>query len=863
MRIRLAECVGFCFGVRRSIALAIKAAKIGPIYTDGPLIHNPQEVRRLEEDFAIVALNEWNAEPDRPLLIRSHGIAPERYKEATRRGFTVIDATCPYVRKAQLKAQALAKAGYLVVIVGDKTHPEVEGLIGWAGNRAYAVADPKAAALLAKTTDLSKIGVIAQTTQTAKNFSATLAVLTEAAQEIRVEQTICLTTTEHQQAALVLARQVDAMVVVGGKNSSNSKKLAQICVEHCRVFHIETAEELHIDIVRGAAAIGVTAGASTPDWIIEEVVQKMTELEKLQTQEEEAMKPDMTSPGEDSELTAALKEEVAVSGGEPLYEQPEEENSVEPETLEDIAMKKEGIETATEAECELEPEPEAELKPEPETEAEPEAETEPESEAEPEPDAEPEPEAEQELVAEPALATQPEAQEPAETAPIAKTEEEMAAYGDMKEIRRGARVKGVVVQVKQDELLVDIGGKSEGVLSSSELSPEEAANITERFQVGDEVDVLILRKENQEGYPVLSKKRVDQDVAWDKLIQWKAENAIVSGRVTEVVKGGLLVDVGIRGFVPASLVGLSYIEDLSVFLGKTLQLKIIECDKQNNKLVLSAKAVLRKVSQEQKEKTWAEIAAGQTLHGVVRRLTSFGAFVDVGGVDGLLHVSEMAWYRVNHPADLLKEGDELDVYVLSADPENEKISLGLKQLIPNPWTVVKEKYPEGSVITAKVMRVTTFGAFLEVEPGVEGLVHISQLAHTRVEKTEDVVKPGDEVQVKILLVDPVAKRMSLSIKATLPKEEEAPETPEVAEGEPIYSTDNLPTIEERLEEPAAEEAPGAEAPQEQEEELEAETVAFETQAEDAPADAIDIVEESTEEIPAEDIPTEDTSTETE
>jgi 4-hydroxy-3-methylbut-2-enyl diphosphate reductase len=183
----------------------------------------------------------------------------------------------------------------------------------------------------------------------------------------------------------------------------------------------------------------------------------------------------------------------------------------------------------------------------------------------------------------------------------------------------------------------------------------------------------------------------------------------------------------------------------------------------------------------------------------------------VGGVDGLLHVSEMAWYRVNHPSDLLKEGDELDVHVLSVDAENEKISLGLKQLIPNPWSVVKEKYPEGSIITAKVMRITSFGAFLEVEPGVEGLAHISQLAHSRVEKTEDVVKPGDEVQVKILLVDPEAKRMSLSLKATLSKEEEISETPDIAEGEPMYSTDNPPLTEEQSEEALVTDEPLEEA----------------------------------------------------
>ena len=828
MSVKLAKCVGFCFGVKRSLALAIKAAKNGPVYSDGPLIHNPQEVRRLEKNYAIIALNEWDAKPDRPLLIRSHGIAPQRYRQARQRGFTLIDATCPYVKEAQQKAQALAKDGYQVVIIGDQDHPEVEGLIGWTGKSAYVAADPVSAAELVKTADLSKIGVIAQTTQTIENFNSTLAVLAKAAKELKVEQTICSATTEHQLAALALAQEVDVMIVVGGKNSSNSKKLAQICTGHCRVYHIETAHELHIDIMRGAA-YGITAGASTPDWIIEEVIEKMTELENLQMEKDGVLEPNTASSEENSELTAAYNQEAAATGDEPLDEQPLEEEPAELETHIAVAVKADeqaAAEPEADADQEIEPEPKIKAEPAIEVEAEAEPVTEIKAEPKAEVEAEPKDEAvaEAEAVTQAATAAETEAKAEAESTaetetetepefkaavePKAETEAdvalpadaepemisaiadaEMAEYGDMKEIRRGARVKGVVVQVKQDELLVDIGGKSEGVLSASELSAEEAANILEHFKVGDEINVLILRKENQEGYPVLSKKRVDQEAAWDRLIQLKAENAIVSGKVTETVRGGLLVDVGVRGFVPASLVGLSYIEDLNIFVGKTMQLKIIECDKQNNKLVLSAKAVLRKLSQEQKEKTWKEIAAGQILRGSVRRLTSFGAFVDVGGVDGLLHVSEMAWYRVNHPADLLKEGDELDVYVLSVDVENEKISLGLKQLIPNPWSVVQEKYPEGSIITAKVMRTTTFGAFLEVEPGVEGLVHISQLAHNRVEKTEDVVKPGDEVQVKVLLVDPVAKRMSLSIKSTLPKEEEINDMPEVEEGEPVYSTE--------------------------------------------------------------------------
>lgn len=641
--------IGFCQGVRRAVDMAEQAALSGPICTMGPLIHNPLAIREMSDRIRPVERLE-DAVGGR-ILIRSHGVAPGVLAQARQMGLEVLDATCPFVRRAQQLAAKLTKEGWQVVIFGDANHPEVVGICGWTEDRAWVVKNPEEAA---KLSPCPRIALLSQTTQREDIFAACAEALKPLAGELLVENTICHHTADLQDATAALAATVDAMVVIGGRNSSNTKKLALISQERsAKVFYLESPDEVDIDIVLGRRRIGITAGASTPEHIIEEVVTRMTELEN------------MVVDAATTELSDA-------------------------DTF---------------------------------------------------------------------------AQE----------------YGDMKEIRRGARVKGVVVQVKDDELLVDIGGKSEGVLSASELTTDDAKHIRERFAIGDEIDVLILRKENQEGYPVLSKRRIDQDIAWDKLTQMKQDKEIVTGTVTDVVKGGVLVDVGVRGFVPASLVALNYVEDLNSYIGKELQMKIIECDKHSNKLVLSAKAVLRKVSQAQKEKTWAEIAEGQTRHGVVRRLTNFGAFVDIGGVDGLLHVSEMAWYRVNRPSDILKEGDEIDVYILGVDAENEKISLGMKQLTPNPWSQAKEKYPEGCVITAKVMRTTDFGAFLEVEPGVEGLVHISQLAHRHVEKTEDVVKPGDVVEVKVISVDPEAKRMSLSIKATQAEEpvEEAPveETP--------------------------------------------------------------------------------------
>jgi 4-hydroxy-3-methylbut-2-enyl diphosphate reductase len=257
---------------------------------------------------------------------------------------------------------------------------------------------------------------------------------------------------------------------------------------------------------------------------------------------------------------------------------------------------------------------------------------------------------------------------------------------------------------------------------------------------------------------------------WDKLSQAKEDGTPVSGKIVEAVKGGVLMDVGIRGFVPYSQIDTKFVEDVKEYLGKEMTAKVIECDKDKNRLLLSTKAVKLEEQQKQQEALWADIAEGQTRTGVVSRLTNFGAFIDLGGVDGLLHVSQMAWFRINHPSDILKEGDQIEVYVMGVDAEKKKISLGLKQLIPNPWSIAAEKYPVGSVVNVTIMRTAPFGAFAQLEPGVEGLIHISQLARTRVEKTEDVVAPGQTVDVKVLSIDAENKRLSLSIRELLEDE---------------------------------------------------------------------------------------------
>ncbi|MBC7324734.1 MAG: 30S ribosomal protein S1, partial [Moorella sp. (in: Bacteria)] len=337
----------------------------------------------------------------------------------------------------------------------------------------------------------------------------------------------------------------------------------------------------------------------------------------------------------------------------------------------------------------------------------------------------------------------------------------------MPELRRGSIVAGTVVQINENEVLVDVGGKSEGIIPLNELSHRNISDPREVLAVGDSIQVMVLRPENEEGHPVLSKRRADRRAAWERLEEHLASGAELQGEVIEVVKGGLLVDVGVRGFVPASLVERGYVEDLNAYLGKTLRLRVIELDRSKNKVVLSQKAILEEEFEKQRQATWDSLEVGQIRKGIVRRLTNFGAFVDLGGVDGLLHVSEISWGRVEHPRDALAEGQEIEVKILGIDREEGKVSLGRKQLLPNPWDTAAERYPVGSIVEGKVLRLAPFGAFVEVEPGIEGLVHISQLADRHVEKPEDVVNIGDIIPVKVLGVDQEAQRMSLSLRQAI------------------------------------------------------------------------------------------------
>lgn len=662
-----AQSAGFCAGVKRVFKLAEEALQSSAeeekdseaLYSLGPIVHNEAVVKYFEER----GLKVVNALEDIPpgkgrVIVRSHGVGPRVKKEAAERGLTIIDGTCPLVERVQQLAARLVDEGLQVVIVGERDHPEVKALLEWAGGQAIVVADADEAQAIK---EYDRLGLLCQTTQTEENYRAVGAVLLNKARELRAYNTVCKATRLRQAEASELARQVEVMVVVGSHSSANCRQLARVCSASGTPTHfVENASQLDPEWLRGKQKVGVTAGASTPEWIIEEVVGKMLEMG-----------------------TGTEKEQVQMAEGklEGDNNQAKEAAAGEAEDGRDL------------------------------------------------------------------MAEAMEAQ-------LAK---------DLPDLRQGSVIRGKVVLVKEDEVLVDVGGKSEGVIPLRELSNRNVTSARDVVRVGDEIEVVVVRAENDEGTMLLSKRRADQMRAWEKLEDAFRNGTELRGEVIQVVKGGLLVDVGIRGFVPASQVERNYVGNLDKYVGKELRLRVIDLDRAKNKVVLSQKVLLEEEHERASRELWETIEAGQRRRGVVRRLTNFGAFVDLGGADGLLHISEMSWTHINHPSEVVQEGDEIEVFVLSVDKERQRISLGLKQILPSPWQLAAAKYEQGQIVTGRVVRTVPFGAFVQIEPGVEGLVHISQLASYRVARAEDVVNAGDEIPVKILDFRPEEQRMSLSL----------------------------------------------------------------------------------------------------
>jgi small subunit ribosomal protein S1 len=435
----------------------------------------------------------------------------------------------------------------------------------------------------------------------------------------------------------------------------------------------------------------------------------------------------------------------------------------------------------------------------------------------------------------------------------------------------GDVVSGKVVRIDQDEVLVDIGYKSEGVIPSNELSIRKSVDPSEEVELGEEVDALVLTKEDQEGRLILSKKRARFEKAWRRIEQAADSGEPVEGTVIEVVKGGLILDLGVRGFLPASLVDIRRVQNLDEFMGQKLECKVIELNRSRNNVVLSRRAVLEEERKEVREQILGRLEPGQVVEGKISNIVDFGAFVDLEGIDGLIHISELSWSHVNHPSEVVSIGDTVRVKVLDIDRDRQRISLGLKQTQEDPWQRVLNEYKEGDVVDGKVTKIVAFGAFVQILPGVEGLVHISELAQHHVESPAEVVRPGDELKVKILEVDEARRRLSLSVKRVEGQElpvRELTEDVVIEDAEPPEGVEP-PAAEGASEEAAAEAAPeelaadvqggsageAEEPPVSSGEEPAAEVVPEEAPPETAPEE--EPAEEPSEEPPSEEPPAEE------
>lgn len=729
-QILVADSIGFCPGVRRAVSMAQEAAKTSKslcqrIWTLGPLIHNPDVVTELREQGVEVADGEHFSHLEgQTVVISSHGVVPEALEEMRRHRIHVVDATCPYVKRAVLRAREMAKEGRRVVIVGDPDHPEVKAIAGWAGP-ASVVVNRKGD--LDQFSPGERIGIVAQTTLRNDLFTELAEELRRRVDEgpdtVKVVPTMCKATSSRQQAMRKLCSEADAVVVVGGYGSANTRRLVEIAMEEGKeVYHIERADEVRREWFWGKKRVGISAGASTPVRMVKEVISRMVDF-----------------GGKLDEGGIAILENAEEN---PEEQRPEAGTDEVPAAIE-AGQLQEGSQKGPQEEtgsCEaVEPaEPTSDL-----------------------PDGNP----------------CQSASEDADAVSDAKSEQAAALalstselyQESLRSLEPGDVIQGKVVRISDDGILVDVGYKTEGIIPLSELTFHYVSAPEDVVKVGEEIAVYVMTVDSQEAGLKLSKRRADEYLAWERLNKAWSLGEVLTAEVIQEVKGGLVVDVGLRGFVPASQIERGYVSDLASYVGKSLRLKVLELDRSKNRVILSQRQVLEEELERLRQNTWNTICEGTVLEGVVKGITDFGAFVDIGGVDGLLHVSELSWGRVDHPSSVVKEGDRINVMVLRIDREKGRISLGLKQTLPDPWERAGEKYEVDSVVKGKITRLAPFGAFVELEPGIEGLVHISELADHRVEKPEDVVSVGDEVQVKVLRVRVPERRISLSIKQAFEK----------------------------------------------------------------------------------------------
>ena len=620
------------------------------VVTLGPIIHNGNVVADLEsKGCRAVGLDEVTR--DNTVIIRSHGVSRDVYDRLSEIGCEVVDATCPFVSRIHKIAAESSAEGCTVLIAGDAAHPEVEGIRGHCSGESFVFDGCEQLENLVKSGVLGQksLVILAQTTYNKKKWEDCCALAQRLLPNARICHTICSATAERQDEARRLAQKADLMVIVGGRHSSNTHKLAAVCEQYCPCYLIEGADELKDIDLSAAKLIGISAGASTPAYIIKEVLRTMSEI---------------INNDEEFNFEEAL---------------------------------------------------EASLKP----------------------------------------------------------------------IHIGKRVQGTVLSVNSNEVYVDLGTKQQGVISASELSSDPSAKPEDIVKVGDVLELIVLKPNDQEGIVTLSKKRVDAAIGLEKLFAAKESGEPVSGVVTGITKnksgnvaGVIAVADGVRVFIPAKLASTARDFDLNQLVNQTVEFKITELNPSRQKAVGSIREVAMQRRAEAMSSFFENTKVGDTMTGEVKSITDYGVFVDLGGVDGLVRRADLSWNRFKHPSEIVSVGDKIDVTIKDIDPETKKVALTYKKDSENPWEIFRANYEQGQVIKATVVSITSFGAFAQIINGVDGLIHISQIANKRVDNVADVLKVGDEVEVMITEIDPEKKRISLSMRALLPENEPVYESSE-------------------------------------------------------------------------------------
>ncbi len=750
MKIIKAATSGFCFGVSQAVRSADtmigqKDDHPGPLYMYGRLIHNDLVIDDLVSRGMRLARTIDEIEPGSQVLIRAHGVTPQEIEQLRQKHCVIIDRTCPFVGNIHRIVREAWQNGDRVIIAGSPRHPEVIGINGECEGRAVIV-NSAAEAEQYPFIDQKHI-LVSQTTFSTSEYQQIKRILQKKIAKIEIFDTICITTENRQKEAAAIAGKVDVMFVLGSTSSSNTQKLLEICQSRCGETHLieypEQVNSILADRELESLTIGIIAGASTPERIIREVIHTMTDKEVVQNQQEEKQNLELEQVQEQVQEQAV---ETAADQVEPAAEvQPEAAAS---ETAEAVVAEEAAEEVVEKKAAEAAESVEAA-----------------ESDAGDEVDA-----------------SAAEAEGTVDASVPDKEDESAQESGDISftdfidnipQLKRGATVKGVVVRYDNDHVYVDVRDKSEGRIPRHEFDGDPDFDLDEAIREHREIDVYVRNIRNSDFGKeiILSKARVDFGKYKGLIEEAYNDRTPIIVKVVNVVKDGVIASYGgVDIYIHRTQLEMGIVDDLEPYRGQTLEILVTQYDPDKKRLRVSGsrRALLANERKKKAEELWQTIAVGNEYEGVVRSLTDFGAFVDIGGVDGLVHVSELSWKRIRHPSDVVSVGDKVNVHVKDFDAERKRISLGYKKLEDDPYHDVESRFPVGSIVRGIVVRMFPFGAFVEIAPGVDALCHISQIASVRLNKPNDVLTEGMEVDARVLEVSNESRRISISIKEVEP-----------------------------------------------------------------------------------------------